>query len=247
MKKTGEFDNTMIVFVSDNGASKTTIMDYAALGGEVAAHLESFDNSNANKGLPNSATDIGPAWAWAANTPFRLTKGYPTEGGMRVPCIVKMPNSLNTSPQQLDGFTYISDLMPTFLESGKSNASIRIQREGCLANPRNFTHISNWTIGSMQEREFGFEIYGMLTYRSAEWKILKLPVPYGTGEWQLYNLKNDMSEQVDLAATSPVKLKELIEKYKVYATGKWYCNTRCCCSLCKTTKIKVILTRSQSL
>ena len=217
LKKTGEFDNTMIVFVSDNGASKTTIMDYAALGGEVAAHLESFDNSNANKGLPNSATDIGPAWAWAANTPFRLTKGYPTEGGMRVPCIVKMPNSLNTSPQQLDGFTYISDLMPTFLDLAKATHLSEYKGKAVLPI-QGISQLSNWTIGSMQEREFGFEIYGMLTYRSAEWKILKLPVPYGTGEWQLYNLKNDMSEQVDLAATNPVKLKELIEKYKVYAT-----------------------------
>ena len=216
LKKTGEFDNTMIVFVSDNGASKTTIMDYAALGGEVEAHLKSFDNSNENKGFPNSATDIGPAWAWAANTPFRLTKGYPTEGGMRVPCVVKMPNSFNIVPTQLDGFSYISDLMPTFLELAQADHPSEYKGHPVLPM-QGISQLSKWTNTSTEEREFGFEIYGMLTYRSAEWKILKLPVPYGTSEWQLYNLKNDMSEQIDLAAENPEKLKELIEKYEDYA------------------------------
>jgi len=216
LKKTGEFDNTMIVFVSDNGASKTTIMDYAALGGEVEAHLKSFDNSNENKGLPNSATDIGPAWAWAANAPFRLTKGYPTEGGMRVPCIVKAPKSLNIASKQQAGFTYVSDLMPTFLELAKTAHPSEYNGHPVLPM-QGLSQLSNWTNGIVEERELGFEIYGMLNYRSAEWKILKLPEPYGNGDWQLYNLKNDLSEQIDLAGKNPEKLNELIEKFKIYA------------------------------
>ena len=105
LKSCGQYKNTMIIFISDNGASKTTIMDYAGLGGEVEDHLKSFDNTNQNKGQPNSAVDIGPAWAWACNTPFRLTKGYPTEGGMRVPCIIRMPENWNIEPKKVTAFT----------------------------------------------------------------------------------------------------------------------------------------------
>ena len=216
LKKTGEFDNTMIVFISDNGASKTTIMDYAALGGEVESHLKSFDNSNENKGQTNSATDIGPAWAWAANSPFRLTKGYPTEGGMRVPCVIKAPKSLQIASGHLGGFTYVSDLMPTFLELAIAEHPSQYKNHSVLPMT-GISQLSNWTNGEMDDREFGFEIYGMLTYRSAQWKILKLPTPYGSGKWQLYNLENDISEQIDLAGENPTKLNELVAKYEVYA------------------------------
>ena len=216
LKKSGQYENTMIVFISDNGASKTTIMDYAALGGEVEAHLKSFDNSNENKGLTNSATDIGPAWAWAANAPFRLTKGYPTEGGMRVPCIVKAPGSLNIAPSQMAGFTYVSDLMPTFLELAKTTHPSEYNGRKVLPL-QGISQLPNWINNTTNERELGFEIYGMLSYRFGEWKILKMPSPYGTGQWQLYNLKNDLSEQTDLAGEKPDILKELIEKYELYA------------------------------
>lgn len=218
LKVTDQYENTMIVFISDNGASKTTIMDYASLGGEVAAYLKSFDNSLENKGLPNSATDIGPAWAWAANTPFRLTKGYPTEGGMRVPCIIKLPNALLVNPKKVAGFAYVSDLMPTFLDLARAEHPTTYNGHNVLPM-QGISLLSDLSSNSqkLDDREFGFEIYGMLTFRSGPWKINNLPLPYGTGKWQLYNLKNDLSEQVDLAEKNPAMLKELIEKYTVYA------------------------------
>ena len=219
LKAINQYGNTMIVFISDNGASKTTIMDYASLGGEVAAYLKTFDNSLENKGLPHSATDIGPAWAWAANTPFRMTKGYPTEGGMRVPCIIKMPASMKVVPKKMAGFAYVSDLMPTFLELAKAEHPSTHKGHSVLPM-QGISLLPEFTSnqGALDDREFGFEIYGMSTYRSGAWKINKLPIPYGTGKWQLYNLQNDLSEQTDLADKNKDKLNELIDKYAVYAT-----------------------------
>ena len=98
LRESGQYDNTLIVFLSDNGASRTTILDYAALGGEVAEFLEGFDNSLDNRGLPGSSTDIGPGWAYAANAPFRLMKGYVSQGGMQVPALVKLPGAMDTPP-----------------------------------------------------------------------------------------------------------------------------------------------------
>ena len=80
LKQTGEFDNTLIVVMSDNGPSRTSITDYLALGGASGDFFNSFDNSLENRGLPGSSTDIGPGWAFASATPLRLFKGYVTQG-----------------------------------------------------------------------------------------------------------------------------------------------------------------------
>ncbi len=94
LRQSGDYDNTLIVFMSDNGPSKTSIADYLALGGEGSAFFEQFDNSTSNRGSPGSSTDIGPGWAYAAATPLRLVKGYVAQGGIQVPAIVKLPGSV---------------------------------------------------------------------------------------------------------------------------------------------------------
>lgn len=167
LKEIGQYDNTLIIFFSDNGASKTTIEDYAALGGEMSDYLKTFDNSIENRGLPGSSIDIGPGWAYATNTPFRLMKGYVTQGGMQVPSLIPL------------------------LKDGSDAA---------------FT-----------EREQGFELYGIRAYIKGDWKALRLPKPYGTGEWQLYNLAQDPGEFNDLAAKYPDKLKALADAWDKYA------------------------------
>ena len=76
LRQSGQYDNTLLVSMSDNGPSRTGIQDYLSLGGESANFFESFDNSLENRGLPGSSTDIGAGWAYAAATPLRLFKGY---------------------------------------------------------------------------------------------------------------------------------------------------------------------------
>ena len=96
LRQIGEYDNTLIVFMSDNGPSKTAILDYLALGGKAAEFFEQFDNRLENRGRPGSSTDIGPGWAYASATPLRLFKGYVAQGGIRVPLIVKPAGAFRT-------------------------------------------------------------------------------------------------------------------------------------------------------
>ena len=102
LRQSGDYDNRLVVFMSDNRPSKTSIADYLALGGEGAAFFEQFDNSAGNKGLPGSSTDIGPGWAYAAATPLRLFKGYVAQGGIQVPAVIKLPGSMTRHSSPCD-------------------------------------------------------------------------------------------------------------------------------------------------
>jgi arylsulfatase A-like enzyme len=88
LKETGEYDNTLILFFSDNGANGTRLSAYP---GQTEEHVNSFDNSLENRGLPDSFVEPGPGWAQASMTPGRMFKAFTSEGGIRSPFLVKVP------------------------------------------------------------------------------------------------------------------------------------------------------------
>jgi len=219
LRTIGEYDNTLIVFISDNGPSRTTILDYLALGGKATEFFGQFDNSLANKGLPKSSTDIGPGWAYAAATPLRLFKGYVAQGGIQVPAIVKLPGPMRNGGSKLKELTHVMDLMPTFLEIAggtypttyKDHDIVPLQGMSLMPILRGENN------GSFENREVGWEAYGMDAYRRASWKALRLPLPYGNNQWQLYNLHEDPGEVNDLAAQYPELTTELAQGWQRYA------------------------------
>ena len=115
LRDIGEYDNTLIVFMSDNGPSKTAILDYIALGGAAEEFFGQFDNALENRGRAGSSTDIGPGWAFASATPLRLFKGYVAQGGIRVPLIIKPVGASGTS-LKVETPVHVMDLAPTILE-----------------------------------------------------------------------------------------------------------------------------------
>jgi arylsulfatase len=219
LRETGEYDNTLIVFISDNGPSRTTILDYLALGGKAGEFFGQFDNNIENKGLPNSSTDIGPGWAYAAATPLRLFKGYVAQGGIQVPAIVKLPGTIPNAGTRTAALTHVMDLMPTLLEvaGGKYpetyNGNEIVPQQGSSLMPL----LAGESNELNENRELGWEAYGMDAYRRGHWKALRLPEPYGTGEWQLYNLAEDPGEVNDLAAQYPDLTSELAQGWQQYA------------------------------
>jgi len=219
LREIGQYDNTLIVFISDNGPSRTTILDYIAFGGEAADFFRRFDNSLANKGLPNSSADIGPGWAFAAASPLRLFKGYVAQGGIQVPAIVKLPGTSSNMGTKSDGLTHVMDLMATFLEvSGGEypetyNGNNIVPMQGISLLPL-LTGASEEVV---QDRELGWEAYGMDAFRRGHLKAIRLPEPYGNGDWQLYNLADDPGEVTDLAAQHPDLAEELARKWQDYA------------------------------
>lgn len=219
LRSKGEYDNTMIVFMSDNGPSKTAIADYLALGGAVADFVKSFDNSLENKGRPGSSTDIGPGWAFASATPLRLFKGYVTQGGIQVPAIVKPAGtgvaggSLSNTP------LHVTDLMPTFLELAE--VTYPTDYKGVpipgLAGQSLLPLISTHSTKQFTRRGLGWEAYGMDAWLEGDMKLVRLPAPYGNHKWQLYDLRSDPGETNDLAKKMPERVARFERKWLDYA------------------------------
>lgn len=219
LRQVGKYDNTLIVFMSDNGPSRTSIQDYLALGGEGREFFESFDNSLDNRGLPGSSTDIGAGWAYAAATPLRLFKGYVAQGGIQVPAVIKLPGDSEPAAPRSNRLTHVMDLMPTFLdiagthypEQYKGEAIVPLQGESLLPI------LLGETSDEEMAREIGWSAYGMDAYRQGRWKILRLPEPFGSGQWQLYNLEADPGELHDLASNFPARAEMLAAGWDRYA------------------------------
>ena len=219
LRQTGQYDDTLIVFISDNGPSRTSIQDYLALGGKGAQFFKQFDNSLDNKGLPGSSTDIGPGWAYAAATPLRLFKGYVAQGGIQVPAVIKLPGRMANAGGRTEQLIHVMDLMPTFLsvagavypESYRGETIVPLQGISLIPVLMGQALIEDGA------RELGWSAYGMDAYRKGQWKVLRLPEPYGSGDWQLYDLAADPGEIHDLAAKFPNRAAALARAWQNYA------------------------------
>jgi len=219
LRESGEYDNTLIVFLSDNGPSRTTILDYLALGGAAGDFFGQFDNGLDNKGLPNSSGDIGPGWAYAAAAPHRLFKGYVTQGGIQTPGIVKLPTSMPGNTGRIAVPTHVMDLLPTFLEAAGTDYPDRYlgTEVAPLEGHSLLPLLQGESTAIFAERGLGWEAYGMDAYRRGDWKVVRLPEPYGNGAWQLYNLAEDPGEVTDLAGQRPDLVAELSLAWEQYA------------------------------
>ena len=219
LRQSGQFDNTLIVFISDNGPSKTSIQDYLALGGASGEFFDQFDNSLDNKGLAGSSTDIGPGWAYAAATPLRLFKGYVAQGGIQVPAVIKLPGVMPNAGSRSKHLVSVMDLMPTFLEvAGIVHPDVYDGEEVVPLQGISLMPLLNGELPTASEtRQLGWSAYGMDAYRKGNWKVLRLPVPYGSGNWQLYNLATDPGEIHDLSSKYPLRSQALADAWEIYA------------------------------
>ena len=116
LAETGELDNTVVVFMSDNGAEGAILEALPILGGAIAAEIEkNWDNSLDNAGAANSFIWYGPRWAQAATAPSRLHKAFTSEGGIRVVGFATWPG-FDRQQQIGTAFSTVMDIAPTVLE-----------------------------------------------------------------------------------------------------------------------------------
>jgi len=217
LKSIGEYENTMIVFIADNGAEGNSIMTYEDTGEWVA---RTFDNSYENMGRINSYIEVGAGWAQASSQPFKWYKAFSTEGGIRAPAIIHYPEWNTNGGTIKHEYTSIMDLAPTFLELAgvthpqyeyKSRPVHPMQGKSMLA------YLTDKNTSIHDENDIhAWELYGRRGVRKGIWKAEWMEEPYGNGEWELYNLEDDLSQQYNLAKSNPEKLEELILGWKQY-------------------------------
>jgi arylsulfatase A-like enzyme len=217
LKEHGLYDNTMIIFMSDNGANGATANTYP--GNEDGKYHGSFNNSEENRGLQNSYVETGPGWAQASSSPFRFFKSFATEGGIKVPLIIKMPGKMKDAGQWNKSFVHVTDMMPTLLEL--AGATYPEQFNGKEIHHYIGKSLLPVLVGdslSVHSNDgFGWELFEMKAYIKGNWKILRLPPPMGTGSWQLYDLDKDPAETTDLSSQYPDIKMKLIDEWDQYA------------------------------
>jgi len=215
LKEKGEYENTFILFFSDNGAEGNPIQNLA--GRDWLARR--FDNSLENMGRRDSYVFYGPGWAQATTAPFRLFKTFPAEGGIRVPAIVRYAGLGLSSPRDAT-FVSVMDVAPTLLElAGTSHPGNHY--EGRQVRPMKGVSILPFLEGASEavhEADYvmGWELFGRRALRKGDWKLLWLGEIYGDSQWALYNLAEDPAELMDLSNSHPEKLKELLEDWEAY-------------------------------
>jgi arylsulfatase len=208
LKASGELDNTLIFFLSDNGA--------CAEGGELGGGLP--QNLGTKLGYMLS---YGQSWANASNTPFKKYKHWVNEGGISTPLIVHWPKTIpKTSMGKFtDQFGFLPDIMATIVDVAnakypanyKGNAIIPIQGKSLLSV------IQGKDLPVHQQPIF-WEHEGNAAVRSGNMKLVS---EYRAGQatkWELYDLSKDRSELNDLAAKMPAKVATLTQAYQHWAS-----------------------------
>jgi arylsulfatase A-like enzyme len=216
LRETGEYDNTLIIFMSDNGANGAMPTAYP---GQTDEFLNSFDNSLENRGLANSFIETGPGWAQASMAPSRMYKGFTAEGGIRAPLLVKLPGQMPGAGTMNHSFIHVRDIMPTILDlAGAVHSEEFDGREVRPMQGRSALDLIAGRVesSSVEICQVGYELFGLKAYIAGDWKILLMPPPVGKGDWELFNLREDPGETNDLSEQHPEKLKEMAALWEQY-------------------------------
>ena len=202
----GELDDTLILFLSDNGAS--------AESGATGFARKDRGDPKARAGTPESYVSFGVAGANMCDTPFRRYKMYVHEGGIATPLIAHWPKGI---PAELHGTLthqvgHAIDLLPTCLDL--AGVSYPSRHGGAPVTPVAGTSLVPALRGeSLGERELYFEHQGNAAVRMGKWKLLHV-----RGEpWELYDLQADRTELNNLADAHPEKAAELRAKWNSWA------------------------------
>jgi arylsulfatase len=202
------YDDTLIVFISDNGAAAE---DFYYEGPFVEYIQANYDDSYERMGKRGNYVSYGPQWAQAGAAPFRLFKGFPTEGGMVAPMIIA-GDGVGRSAGISRTYITVMDLMPTFLEiAGARYPEDKVPMRGesaraFLAGDADVVHGDDYvTTLAYQQRAF---------VRQGDWKLMTLEQPFDERDFALYNLTDDPGETTDLSMEFPEKRAALLQLWR---------------------------------
>jgi len=220
LRSTDQFENTLIVFISDNGAEG----EDRDFGGDMSG----WDNSLENMGRLNSYIYYGAKWAAAGVGVGREYKSRATQGGTLAPAFLHFPE-FTKSGEISDEFISVVDFAPTFLELAGASDIHESSSGQPLQDLQGYSLVPYLMGEDTQVRPndftFGWEVFGHRAIRKGDWKLLWLtsepsetpqPLAEGADHWGLYNLAVDPGEANDLSAENPEKVAELLQAWGEY-------------------------------
>lgn len=213
LKATGEYDNTLVIFMSDNGAQAGGMPIFTRWSDKCC------DNSYENMGNANSYLFPGKEWARVSTGISRGFKGQVSQGGILAPAIVNYPKAV-TKGIRYDQFLSVMDILPTVLDF----AGIKHQEKNYLGRdllPSKGTSFASLISGDLRSVHsdnyvMGWELFGGKALRQGSWKLLSMPAPYGDNQWQLYNIEQDPGEHKDLASSQPERVEKMLSLWRSY-------------------------------
>jgi len=216
LKDIGEYENTLIVFMSDNGAAGEDYFNNPNIRPHISDYyVDDFEVM----GEPNSLVSYGAPWAEASTSPFRDFKEFTSNGGVLAPMIISGPMIERTN-QIHHGFATVMDLAPTFIELAKTSYPKR--QNGHKLYPMKGFSMLPFIKGEVEyihtsEHVFGLEHSGYTMLRKGFWKITNTSYPFSEDNFELFDLSKDLSERDDLKEAFPEKYQELLREWDKFS------------------------------
>lgn len=215
LKKTGQYKNTVFLFLSDNGPEPSDPLQVIPVSSWVkfkySIELEDL-------GAKGSYTAIGPSWANALASPGAFYKFFAGEGGVRVPLVISGPGIKQNGIEK--SFAYIKDIVPTLLEitNTSDHKGVYLSKKiwpitgksllPVLAGSAGYTHDNSAYVG--------YELSGNAALYQGDYKLLRNLPPIGDGKWHLYDILKDPGESKDLRNSEQELFIQMLQNYTVY-------------------------------
>ena len=193
LKQMGVFENTLVLFASDNGASA-----------EIMVRGDGHD-PEAPMGSAASFLCLGPGWSSAANTPMRRHKTWVHEGGISTPLIAHWPAGIASRGELRRAPGHLVDIVPTLLELSGTSKPATFQGVAVPPAPGHSLTGAFAKDDPIHRDYLWWQHEGHRAIRSGDWKLVSLK----GGDWELYDLSKDRGESHNLASAMPERVQEL--------------------------------------
>ncbi len=236
IERIGEMDNTIVVAISDNGASSEGgphgSLNEALFFNRVPESLEENIARIDELGSPTTFNHYPFGWTWAGNTPFQRWKREVHEGGVADPCIIHWPKGLEASGEVRRQYIHAIDITPTILDvlgieppqaiRGVTQSPMQGHSfKHTLAEPEAASSHTTQYYEMLGNRAIYHDGWKAVTYHGTTGMIYDGVTdpnkPFDDDVWELYHVENDFSESTDLAGEHPEKLRELQELWWIEA------------------------------
>ena len=223
LESIGEYENTIFIFTSDNGAEGSPLIN--PTGNSVLDpwfERVGYETGIENLGEKGSWVGIGPSNATIAASPLAYYKFHANEGGLRVPLVMSGPG-ISQRGELSDEFVFVTDLAPTILNLAGVN-----DHEGSWqtrkVEPIVGKDFSSYLQGQADpihtaSEPIGYEMGGSGALFKGDYKIVINKFEQNESEWHLFNIKTDPGEANDLAEAEPELLAEMLADYEQWASS----------------------------